>query len=282
MHALDSHLSSSSSALAAVDSVVGQFSSSGKNVQETSRRQQQQQEENGGDGEDANGNGNGNGVLKLLNHKENKKLYEYDIDNDENVDDEIKPILKILRQGGYDISPTKESEKLIDRSLLPKWSDILKAYGPPKILGLETSCKAFQKSIPYNKRNIGPAGIFNTGTNLLFHLLRDNCIWENKLASLPKNLWQPPWGKHTPAIRRTNHTYSQKHKPPPYQTNLPVVAVRDPYTWMQSMCRQNYAAQFDHDKSMCPNIIPYPEDMISHRRYKKMKYMPVWVQVSFC
>lgn len=41
------------------------------------------------------------------------------------------------------------------------------------------------------------------------------------------------------------------------------------------MCRQSYAAQFDHSKKTCPNIIPYPEDVEAHPRYARMKYIPI-------
>lgn len=87
---------------------------------------------------------------------------------------------------------------------------------------------------------------------------------------------QVPWGKHVPADQRTNHTAGSEASD--YQEFLPVVTVRDPYTWLQSMCRQNYAAQFDHDKRFCPNIVPYPEDIASHPRYAKMKYIPVHIK----
>lgn len=199
-----------------------------------------------------------------------------DNNNDED-DEDLSPILKILRQGGYD---TSISNKAIDRSLLPKWSNILKAYGPPKIYGLQT-CQQFQDTVKKSERNIAPAGLFNTGTNLMQHLLKDNCEWETP-RRYGGNRWQVPWGKHTPASSRTNHTsyYTGERKPlglPPYQTTLAVVSIRDPYSWMQSMCRVSYAAQFDHDKSLCPNIKPYPEDIEAHPRFAKMKFVPVWV-----
>lgn len=38
---------------------------------------------------------------------------------------------------------------------------------------------------------------------------------------------------------------------------------------------QNYAAQFDHGKETCPNIIPYPGDARAHPRYGKMRYIPI-------
>ena len=54
-------------------------------------------------------------------------------------------------------------------------------------------------------RMLGPAGIFNTGTNLLFQLMKENCdIKEARLSKThtePKRngiRWQAPWGKHNP------------------------------------------------------------------------------------
>ncbi|OEU20195.1 hypothetical protein FRACYDRAFT_236264 [Fragilariopsis cylindrus CCMP1102] len=277
MHTLESTFSSlSASSVIGIDSIIGQFFDQNL-IKEGTRQQQQQQQQDdddGGSGSDGkNEDKDQDDDTDDYSKKETSKLYDYDLENDQNVDEDLKPILKILRQGGYDISPSKESYQLINRALLPKWSEIMTAYGPPKILGLETSCQAFQNSISSKKRNIAPAGIFNTGTNLLSHLLGKNCVWEHRSGG---NMWQPPWGKHIPAVRRTNHTHSKSRTP--YYNTLPVVTIRDPYTWMQSMCRQNYAAQFDHDKSMCPNIIPYPDDILSHPRYGTMNYIPIWVK----
>jgi hypothetical protein len=47
---------------------------------------------------------------------------------------------------------------------------------------------------------------------------------------------------------------------------------------MQSMCRQNYNARFDHNKEECPNIVPYPNDIVEHPRYGKMNYIPIWTK----
>jgi len=193
-------------------------------------------------------------------------------DIDDDVDDDLKQILKVLCQGGYNVS---KSNKDIDRSRLPKWSEILEEYGPPKILGLE-SCQVFRDKIKPNKRRISPAGIFNSGTNLLSHLLADNCDL--------KTPNQVPWGKHTPFSSHTNHTVSSKYKRKikvhPYYETLPVVAIRDPYTWMESMCRQPYAASYEHTKLFCPNIIPYPSDIEAHPRFQNMDYIPVRVKYN--
>jgi hypothetical protein len=58
---------------------------------------------------------------------------------------------------------------------------------------------------------------------------------------------------------------------------MPVVTIRDPYTWMQSMCRQPYEAQFDHTREDCPHLIPTETDLKAHPRYEKFKYIPVHV-----
>ncbi|KAL3920960.1 MAG: hypothetical protein SGILL_003000 [Bacillariaceae sp.] len=192
----------------------------------------------------------------------------------EDEDEDLKPILKILQQAGHDITNDEE----IRRESLPKWSKILDAYGPPKILGLET-CQAYRDAHLPDERTLAVGGLFNTGTNLLYALLTENCQRNHTEISRTKYStvqWQVPWGKHIPANRRSDHT----HKKPRvvYDAVMPIVTVRDPYTWMQSMCRQSYAAQFDFSKKTCPNIVPYPEDIEAHPRYGKMKHIPVHVK----
>lgn len=43
-------------------------------------------------------------------------------------------------------------------------------------------------------------------------------------------------------------------------TVMPVVAIRDPYSWMQSMCRHPYATKWHHTKKHCPNLVPNEDD----------------------
>jgi len=195
-----------------------------------------------------------------------------DINDDDDDDDDLKPILKILCQAGYNIS--KHSTE-IDRSVLPKWSKILEHYGPPKILGLET-CQAFREKIPPHQRHIAPAGMFNSGTNLLANLIRVNCEFEALGTNHQKMRSQVPWGKHRPFSTRANHTLEKNDRP--YYQTLPVVSIRDPYTWLQSMCRQPYAASYSFGKSSCPNIVPYPSDIEAHPRFKNAKHIPVFVK----
>lgn len=59
---------------------------------------------------------------------------------------------------------------------LPKWQEVEDMFGiKPRILGLE-NCKAYRRQVPeILDRMIAPAGVFNSGTNLLFIMLEKNC-----------------------------------------------------------------------------------------------------------
>jgi hypothetical protein len=118
---------------------------------------QQKQEKRRSENEDATTIDQGGTREHLGTIKNNNKLAEIDNSNG------IAPILQILHQAGYDI--TNETE--IQRDSLPHWSNILEAYGPPRILGLD-SCQSFRDSVDPSLRNIGVAGLFNTGERPLF------------------------------------------------------------------------------------------------------------------
>ena len=85
---------------------------------------------------------------------------------------------------------------------LPKWEDIVSMYGDkPIIYGLDT-CQEYRDTFKPEDRMLGPAGIFNTGTNLLFELMKANCnikeARNSKTHREPKRngmRFQPPWGK---------------------------------------------------------------------------------------
>lgn len=74
-------------------------------------------------------------------------------------------------------------------------------------------------------------------------------------------------GKHRMAEVKWNHTASGLEK---YRKEnvLPVVIVRDPLAWMQSMCGNPYAAHWRHEKHHCPNMIPNEADKTSFRHLK--------------
>jgi hypothetical protein len=60
-------------------------------------------------------------------------------------------------------------------SQLPTWSQVRRVVGDyPRVLNLST-CPTFRNTVPPLERMIGSSGMFNTGTNLVTHLLKQNC-----------------------------------------------------------------------------------------------------------
>ena len=129
-------------------------------------------------------------------------------------------------------------------AVLPKWSDVQKLYGDkPVILGLER-CKEFRSQADPIDASVGVAGMFNTGTNPMAMYLSNNCkMPNNKNDKAGGTRWQVPWGKHRLASEK--YTNVPKHEKRTNMTNvLPVVLVRDPYSWMQSMVRPSAMIYF--------------------------------------
>ena len=77
-------------------------------------------------------------------------------------------ILSLFKEAGVELTPEMNSQ-------LPSWSQVQEVIGPhPYILGLE-NCPKFREKVPAVERMLGSAGMFNTGTNLVTHLLKQNC-----------------------------------------------------------------------------------------------------------
>jgi hypothetical protein len=91
--------------------------------------------------------------------------------------------------------------------------------------------------------------------------IEENCVMPGNTHDKHGGMrWQVPWGKHSLASTRLTNTAGHDFKV--NKTNvLPVVMVRDPYSWMQSMCKHPYAAKWPHSKEHCPNLIPNAVDM---------------------
>jgi len=66
--------------------------------------------------------------------------------------------------------------------------------------------------------------------------------------------WQVPWGKHQVEQHKWSNT-AKNDKLVNKTTVLPAVLVRDPLSWMQSMCTHPYAAKWKHEKLHCPNLV---------------------------
>eukprot|EP00537_Pseudo-nitzschia_pungens_P004403 CAMPEP_0172364342 /NCGR_PEP_ID=MMETSP1060-20121228/7485_1 /TAXON_ID=37318 /ORGANISM="Pseudo-nitzschia pungens, Strain cf. cingulata" /LENGTH=521 /DNA_ID=CAMNT_0013087313 /DNA_START=122 /DNA_END=1687 /DNA_ORIENTATION=- len=156
-------------------------------------------------------------------------------------------LVQILNEAGIlDIDPEAIA-------LLPKWSSVKKLYGEkPVILGLE-HCERFRTQFDPEDASIGTAGMFNTGTNPFAMYISNNCkLPNNKRDRSGGTRWQVPWGKHMPAHRKWTNTAGHDYKT--NKTNvMPIVLVRDPFSWMQSMCKHAYEARWPHSK-VCPNL----------------------------
>ena len=112
-------------------------------------------------------------------------------------------------------------------------------------------CIRYRNQVPYDQRLIAVAGMFNTGTNLLDTQMQKN-IHVNELQD-QHHVWQVPWGKHRMASVKHTHTANNMEE---YNKNdvLPIVIIRDPYAWLQSMCASPYATHWRHGHHHCPNF----------------------------
>lgn len=102
------------------------------------------------------------------NHRSQNSTVDENNDQQMNDDLDLAPILQILQQAGYNIS----DDEAIQKRALPSWSKITQAYGDPTILGQET-CQEFRNKVIPSLRNIGVAGLFNSGKS---HLVRHPCL----------------------------------------------------------------------------------------------------------
>ncbi|GMI01703.1 hypothetical protein TrLO_g11127 [Triparma laevis f. longispina] len=135
-----------------------------------------------------------------------------------------------------------------------------------------STCSDFQSSVPAENRLIAVAGLFNTGTNLMMKLLNHNCVMPKR-----KTPFQVPWGKHNPVDFRGVH-FAKSSKGQIPEHFLPVVIIKDVVTWVNSMCKNPYAAHWQH-KYKCPQLvkedlspveveIKFQEDKWGHRNYE--------------
>jgi hypothetical protein len=177
--------------------------------------------------------------------------------------DDREYVLGIFKDAGI----TLDDESM---AALPSWSSIKEYIGDaPTIYGLE-SCSRFQSIMPAVERNLGCSGMFNTGTNLVTQLLKENCKIPERVALYGINAtreahgirWQVPWGKHTHAKYREEHS-TQLAKLIKKESVLPVVTIRNPYHWMTTMCKHPYSAKWDgyHEK-VCPHLIDKHQKLV--------------------
>lgn len=81
-----------------------------------------------------------------------------------------EPILQLFKDAGI---PLPLDEAIMQE--LPTWEQVTQLFGPHPIVGGLDTCEAFKENVPAVERMLGSAGMFNSGTNLVTHLLKENC-----------------------------------------------------------------------------------------------------------
>lgn len=132
-------------------------------------------------------------------------------------------------------------------------------YGPPRVYGMET-CESFRQKVPLRQRVVAVAGLFNTGTNAMDSHLKFN------VKGGVQHKWQVPWGKHRMESVRETHVANRLGNVNKDHV-LPVVMIRDPFYWMQSMCKSPYAVKWRKSKLHCPNLVMTEHD---HKAFRKL------------
>jgi len=185
-----------------------------------------------------------------------------------------EPLVRILTDAGVALDATV-------LAALPKYQNVVDLYGEgPVILGLDTACAQFQK-LPPDDASIGVAGLFNTGTNPLAMVLSNNCYLPGNTHDKAHGMrWQVPWGKHLLNSRKWQNV--ARHDWRVNKSNvLPIVSVRDPYSWMQSMCRHAYGARWVHNEHHCPNLVATDHDRYDHAGGEELTNHTVKVTVGY-
>jgi len=118
---------------------------------------------------------------------------------------------------------------------LPLWSNVVELYGPePVVLGMET-CERYRTDNA--REGTGPlpklAGLWNTGSTALSQSFLTN-FEPRYRRSWPIHRATVPWGKHTPLWLKYINTWPTSNSDPKDRV-LPVVVVRDPFRWMNTM-----------------------------------------------
>jgi len=173
----------------------------------------------------------------------------------------------ILKRAGFDSSNDADDGPPL---ALPTGKDATDLYGDQvRIVGLE-KCAAYREKVKPDLRVMGPAGLFNTATNLLKSMLKLNCVNRDRMRSgviryREGVAIQAPWGKHNPVSWRGQHeAHAGGMSIARHGDFLPVLMVKDPVTWMSSMCRHPYEARWMHHKEHCPNLVPNVHDKGKH------------------
>jgi hypothetical protein len=157
-----------------------------------------------------------------------------------------EPILQLLRDAGI-----TEGIDIPTQNMLPTWKEVQELYYQstegPIVIG---TCD----HIVLSKKLLGVAGLFNSGTNTLTYYLRANFVQPMFLNESHQGiLTQVPWGKHWFQSLRHEHTVDFMASLDKSQV-VPIVVIRDPYTWWQSMCESPYLVQWKDSRQSCHTL----------------------------
>jgi len=175
-------------------------------------------------------------------------------------------VLSLLKSAGADLSEWDRTKNMTLLQQLPSWEQISSLYyrrsrergnnaePEPIVHGLDT-CQKYRDTVSLEDAFLGIAGLFNTGTNAMNWLLSHNFDED----VLPVR-WQVPWGKHRLEKVKWIHDSPDRSWGMYNRTNiLPIVVIKDPLTWMQSMCKSPYEAHWKHRSAHCPNLRKYTQ-----------------------
>lgn len=190
---------------------------------------------------------------------------------------------------------------------LPTEQQISRQYGAdPIIIGMDT-CQAYRDRLDILARTSTTslqqhqvpgvpkpriAGMYHCATNFLALLLQTNLRHVDYIrAKNPLSGYNVPWGKHLRPLpyRETNLSPSDR-LPEDVDAILPIVVIRDPYYWMQAMCKAPYDVRWHKlANKRCPNLwnednlTAYPANARTHQTdFQKIDYydslIDVWNQ----
>ncbi|OEU20183.1 hypothetical protein FRACYDRAFT_236252 [Fragilariopsis cylindrus CCMP1102] len=208
-------------------------------------------------------------------------------------------VLSILKDAGIDTYDP------MDVLRLPMWSSVTELYYTNNNNNRNT-CGEFRQRVKYSDRFLGIAGNFNSGTTAFAITLQNNCHFlTNKdssggdggedssdystttnndkdtvisitkdIKSVNRILNQVPWRKHKMSQYRDLYIKNNNNHPTIENTIikgenvLPIVLIRDPMFWMQSMCKEGYGVRWDHNsKYHCPNLVPNEYDKKQFKQF---------------
>jgi hypothetical protein len=96
-----------------------------------------------------------------LEHFSSGHLKDFDATQVERAALGREHVLQLLEEAGVNNLSPEQIESL------PRWQHVVDLYGPDVVIVGKERCQLFRDSVPLADRIVGPAGMFNTGTNAL-------------------------------------------------------------------------------------------------------------------